>query len=207
MHTRLKAVSTAWALACLLAGASVAQAQARVEMDRDVQELRQYRLSMPKIKQMAAATMAFAREVDKDPAARASKQLDREIEALETKGSLTDPQQKQLELLRAKREALDQADSAKDGDDPDPKTLTDMTKRIEREPRLASAIKAAGLTSREYSLITLSFFQAMFAHMMQKSGALKDLPKEVPTENVQFVQQNEAELTQIFTELQAQDKN
>lgn len=207
MHTRLKAVSTAWALACLLAGASPAQAQNRAEVDRDVQELRQYRLSMPKVKQMAAATMAFAREIEKDPDARASKQLDREIEALEGKGSLTEPQQKQLEQLRSKREALDKAESDKDGDDGDPKTLEDMTRRIEREPRLASAIKGAGLTSREYSLITLSFFQAMFAHMMQKSGALKDLPKEVPPENVQFVQQNEAELTQIFTELQAQDKN
>jgi hypothetical protein len=207
MHIRLKAVSTAVALACLLAGASVAQAQNRAEVDRDVQELRQYRLSMPKIKQMAAATMAFAREVEKDPAARASKQLDREIEALETKGSLTEPQQKQLEQLRSKREALDQAESDKDGDDAEPKTLADMARRIDREPRLASAIKSTGLTSHEYSLITLSFFQAMFAHMMQKSGALKELPKEVSPENVQFVQQNEAELTSIFSELQAQDKN
>lgn len=207
MHTRLKAVSTALALACLFAVASVAQAQTKAEMDRDVQELRQYRLSMPKIKQMAAATMAFAREMEKDPTARASKQLDREIEALETKGSLTDPQQKQLEALRAKREALDQAENDKDGDEADPRTLADMARRIEKAPALASAIKNAGLTSREYSLIALSFFQAMFMHMMQKGGTLKELPKEVSPENVQFVQQNEAELMRIFEELQAQDKN
>jgi hypothetical protein len=207
MHTRVKA---AWALACLLIGASAAQAQStRAEMDRDAQELRQYRLTMPKVKQMAAATLAFAREVEKDPAVRASKQLDREIETLETKGNLTEPQRKELEQLRAKRDALDKADADKDTDDglEDPKTLADMTRRIEREPRLATAIKNAGLTSREYSLLTLTFFQAMFVHMMQKSAGAKELPQGILPENLQFVQQNEAELTQIFSQLQAEDKN
>jgi hypothetical protein len=42
--------------------------KASSEGERDEAELRQYRLTMPKIRQWAAATLAFAKEVEKDPA-------------------------------------------------------------------------------------------------------------------------------------------
>ncbi len=42
--------------------------KASSEADRDEVELRQYRLTMPKIRQWAAATLAFAKEIEKDPA-------------------------------------------------------------------------------------------------------------------------------------------
>jgi hypothetical protein len=38
------------------------------EVDQEKAELRQYRLTMPKIRQMAAATLAFAKDVESDPA-------------------------------------------------------------------------------------------------------------------------------------------
>jgi hypothetical protein len=49
---------------------TVAHAQPTVaqEIDRDKTELRQYRLTMPKIRAMAAATLAFAKDVESDPA-------------------------------------------------------------------------------------------------------------------------------------------
>lgn len=138
------------------------------EADRDAAELRQYRLTMPKIRQMAAATLAFAKEVEGDPA------------------------------LAAK---------IKNDTDTEPKTLSDMSRRIDREPRLAAAIKAAGLTSREYSTIALSYFQTMYVYSLKKSGALKDLPSDILPDNVALIQANEAELTRITQELQAHDIN
>ncbi len=207
MRERLRAVVTAYAVACLLGTATAARAQGNAEVDRDVQELKQYRLSMPKVKQMAAATLAFAKEMEKDPTASAIRRLDREIETLRNKTDRSDSEEKQLEALEAKRETMDQAQGADEPEEDSPRTLADMERRIGREPRLAAAITGAGMTAREYSLVTLSFFQAMFTHMMQKSGSLKEMPKDVPVDNVTFVQQHEAELMQIFSELQAHDQD
>jgi hypothetical protein len=138
------------------------------EVERDVTELKQYRLTMPKIREMAEATLAFAKEVEADPA------------------------------LAAK---------IKNEDEPEPKTLSDMANRIDREPRLAAAIKAAGLTTREYSTIALCYFQAMFAYGMKKQGTIKELPKDILPENIALIQANEAELMRITQELQAHDIN
>ncbi len=50
-------------LMSLLPSGLVAQ-KASSEADRDEAELRQYRLTMPKIRQWAAATLAFAKEIE-----------------------------------------------------------------------------------------------------------------------------------------------
>lgn len=192
----------ACALACLLASATGAAAQTKAEIDRDAQELRAYRLTLPKVKQMADVTLAFAKAMEGDSDLAARKKLDGEIRALESKDTLGDADQKRLAGLRAKREA---SDAKEDAEAPEPKTLAEMAARIEKEPRLAAAIKAGSMSSREFATITLSFYQAMFAAMMQKSGALKELPKEVSAENVAFVRENEEALTAIFSALQAED--
>jgi hypothetical protein len=187
-----------------------AQAQAhppdRAEIDRDVQELRAYRLTMPKVKQMAEATLAYAQAQARDPRVQARRQREKELAALEAKAAarLTDADQKRLEELRAKLEAEDAA-AARQGDDEEPKTLSEMARRIEREPDLANAIRTYGLTTREYSLLTLSFFNAMFAHGMKKTGTIKELPPDILPENIAFIQSNEAELNGIFAQLQAYD--
>jgi multidrug efflux pump subunit AcrA (membrane-fusion protein) len=157
-------------VAILLMLSVQAQTQDRAEIDRDVQELRAYKLTMPKVKQMAAATLAYA----------------------------------QAQARKSKLQA--QADAARAGDDVEPKTLNDMARRIEREPDLANAIRGAGLTTREYSMVTLSFFNAMFAHGMKKAGTIKELPADILPDNVAFIQSNEAELNQIFAQLQAYDR-
>jgi hypothetical protein len=181
--------------------------QDRAEIDRDVQELRAYRLTMPKVKQMAAATLAYAQAQSRDPRVQARRQREKELTALEAKSAarLTDADQKRLEELRAKLEAED-AEAARNGDDQEPKTLGDMARRIDREPDLANAIRSVGLTTREYSLLTLSFFNAMFAHGMKKAGTIKGLPSDILPENIAFIQSNEAELNGIFAQLQAYDR-
>ena len=184
-----------------------AQVQDRAEIDRDVQELRQYRLTMPKVKQMAAATLAYAQAQARDPRVQARSQREKELTALEAKSEarLTQAEQKRIEELRAKLEAED-AEAARRGDDVEPKTLGDMARRIEREPDLANAIRSTGLTTREYSLLTLSFFNAMFAHSMKKAGTIKEVPADILPENIAFIQANEAELDQISAQLQAYDR-
>jgi hypothetical protein len=149
---------------------SLAQAPAadRAEIDRDVQELRAYRLTLPKVKQMAAATLAYAQAQSRNPRVPARRQ--------------------------------------EPGDDVEPKTLNDMARRIEREPDLANAIRTAGLSTREYSMLTLSFFNAMFAHGMKKAGTIKELPADILPENIVFIESNEAELNQILAQLQASDR-
>jgi hypothetical protein len=181
--------------------------QDRAEIDRDVQELRAYRLTMPKVKQMAAATLAYAQAQSRDPRVQARRQREKELTALEAKSAarLTDADQKRLEELRAKLEAED-AEAARNGDDQEPKTLGDMARRIDREPDLANAIRSVGLTTREYSLLTLSFFNAMFAHGMKNAGTIKELPSDILPENIAFIQSNEAELNGIFAQLQAYDR-
>jgi hypothetical protein len=184
-----------------------ALSQDRAEIDRDVQELRAYRLTMPKVKQMAAATLAYAQAQSRDPRVQARRQREKELTALEAKSAarLTEAEQKRLEELRAKLEAED-AEAARNGDDQEPKTLGDMARRIDREPDLANAIRSVGLTTREYSLLTLSFFNAMFAHGMKKAGTIKELPADILPENLAFIQSNEAELNGIFAQLQAYDR-
>jgi alpha-galactosidase/6-phospho-beta-glucosidase family protein len=184
-----------------------AQTQDRAEIDRDVQELRAYRLTMPKVKQIAAATLAYAQAQSRDPRVQARRNREKELTALEAKSEarLTEAEQRRREELRAKLDAED-AEAARRGDDEEPKTLGDMARRIDREPDLANAIRGTGLTTREYSMLTLSFFNAMFALNMKKTGAIKELPADILPENIAFIQSNEAELNQIFAQLQAYDR-
>jgi multidrug efflux pump subunit AcrB len=181
-----------------------ARTQERAEIDRDVQELRSYRLTMPKVREMAVATLAYAQAQSRDPKVQARRQREKELTALEAKSEarLTAAEQKRREELRAKLEAED-AEAERRGDDEEPKTLSDMARRIEREPDLANAIRSAGLTTREYSLVTLSFFNAMFAHGMKKAGTIKEIPADILPENIAFIQSNEAELNSLFAQLQA----
>ena len=191
----------------MLSAQAQAQAQDRAEIDRDVQELRIYKLTMGKVRQMATATLAYAQAQSRDPRVQARRQREKELSALEAKSEarLTAAEQKRREELRTKLEAED-AEAARRGDDEEPKTLSDMARRIDREPDLASAIRSAGLTSREYSMLTLTFFNAMFAHSMKKAGTIKELPADILPENLAFIQANEAELNQIYAQLQAYDR-
>lgn len=136
------------------------------EINQEQAELRQYRLTMPKIRQMAAATLAFAKEVESNPAL---------------------------------------AKKLKENTDPEPRTLADLVARIDKEPRLAAAVQAAGLTSREYATLTLCYYPAMFAYSAKKQGAIKELPKDILPDNVKLIESNEAELTRLNQELEAHD--
>jgi hypothetical protein len=109
------------------------------------------------------------------------------------------PQQK--EAMKAKNDA----------DDTNNDNLDDMAKRIESEPMMASAIKDAGLSPREFALITVSLMQSSMA-----AGILKMRPNDnqdsliremkANPENVKFVQEHEAELTKKQQDMAAEMK-
>jgi hypothetical protein len=214
----MRLMSTKWAGRAVVAAlvltasaipgrASIAQATSQV--DRDAAELKSYRLTMPKIRQLAQAGEAMAKAMQADPRFQAQQALDREIKALEDKDELTEAEEKRLEQLRARKEEEEAKDDARDSDR-STQTLDDMVKAIEREPAMAGAIRSAGLTPREYSLLSLSLFQAMMAHGLRQSLGAKELPKDVTDrmllENLKFVADNEAELAQVLERMKALEK-
>jgi hypothetical protein len=155
-------------MAMALAPARLSAQTIAAEIDQEKAELRQYRLTMPKIRQMAAATLAFAKDVEGDAAL----------------------QQK-----------------LKSDTDPEPRTLVDLVKRIDKEPRLAAAVKTAGLTSREYATVMLCYYPAMMAFSAKKAGAITEIPKDILPDNVALIEANEAELMRLNQELEAHDIN
>lgn len=94
------------------------------------------------------------------------------------------------EAMKARAEA-----AGANGDD----SMDEMVRKIEAEPALAGAVKDAGLSAREYAVITMSLLQSSMA-----AGVLRTRPKDnqdslvremkANPANVRFIQQNEAEL-------------
>jgi len=196
------------AISPLLGGAAFAQGTSAA--DRDAAELKNYRLTMVKIRQLGQAGAAIAKAAQADPRYQAEKALDREIETLEKKEQLTAAEEKRLEELRAKKEAAEAEADAKEPGQSKDESLDETARRIEREPAFAGAIRSAGLTPREYALVSMVTFQAMLAHSLQKSLEGKELPKEaaagVLAENIKFVADNEAEITRLLQQLQTLER-
>lgn len=79
-------------------------------------------------------------------------------------------------------------------------SLDDMARKIESEPMMKSAVEDAGLSPREFVMITMSMLQSGMA-----AGVLKMRPNDnqdsliramqANPENVKFMQDNEAEIT------------
>ena len=77
-----------------------------------------------------------------------------------------------------------------------PKSLNDMAVRLDGVPQVKSALKGAGMTSREYLLFSFSVFQnGMAAWALQQPGGT--LPPGIKMANVTFYRAHEAELTKL----------
>jgi hypothetical protein len=89
-------------------------------------------------------------------------------------------------------------------------SLTDIEAAIRREPIMAGALKSAGMSPRDYAKFALAFFQAAMVSGMQKSGMVKEIPKELEAkinlENIKFVEAHDAEIKALMAELQAASK-
>jgi hypothetical protein len=87
-------------------------------------------------------------------------------------------------------------------------TLDDMVRNIEREPMMSAAVREAGLTPRDFTLVGMAIMQSGMV-----AGVLKQRPNEnqdslirvmkANAENVKFVMANEPELTRKQKALEA----
>ena len=111
-------------------------------------------------------------------------------------------------MTPAEREAME----ARGDSDSDPnESLDDMARKIEKEPMLRDAIREAGLSPREYVLITMSMMQTGMA-----DGGLKMRPKDnqdsliramkANPDNIKFYREHEAEITAKSKAIEAEMK-
>jgi hypothetical protein len=106
--------------------------------------------------------------------------------------------QKVKDMSPAEREALEKSqESSSDAN----ANLDDMVRNIERSPVYRDALRQAGLSPREYIMVTMAMFQAGMAASVVKMRPKDDpdsLAREmkVNPENLKFMQQHEAEITQ-----------
>ena len=159
--------------------------------ESDTRELREYRLTMPKVRQMNEAYVAFFRSLQSDPHFQALQRAREELRVLEHKDELTAADERRIEQLERQ---IAKAEDVGSFDVSEQQSLSEMADAIEKRAPLAAAVRSAGLMPREFAKIQMSLLQAMFAHGFMKAGTARELPKEVPPENVAFVREHEAEL-------------
>lgn len=193
---RCRTMVSGLAVLALVAGAGAAAAQ---QADADMKELAAYRLTKEGLDKYAVVLRTLVVELPKDPAFQEMAKLEAELERLDAKDELTAADEKRIDAIEARMEQLEGAVelSMTDGD------LDDVEAQILKSRAMATAIKAGGMSAREYAKFTLALFQASMVAGMQKAGLLKELPKEISAENVQFALKHEQELQKIQQEMEA----
>jgi DNA repair exonuclease SbcCD ATPase subunit len=190
--------------------ATVDHAWAQATLDADAKELRSYTLTTTALKQFAAATRNMMTAAKADPRFQEMAKLKAEVEKLEAKEEPTEADEARLEALNAQIEALEAKLPNMNMADARLKTLSDIEAAIKKEPLVLNALNSAGMAPRDYAKFALAFFQAAMLHGMQKSGMIKEVPKDlqatVNMDNVKFIEANQAEISALMAEFQAAPK-
>jgi hypothetical protein len=174
----------------LFALPSLALAQGNTA-DADTREILAYRLTMAKLKQLNTVMADLDRQHEADPAYQQLKKKKQELAALGEKEEPTAADQDRMARLEAEIEELEQADEGPEDQD---QSLSAMAERMASDPRVAAALKKAGLAPREAATMSLALFQAAFTVGMLDTGTITSIPKEINTDNVKFYQANRAEI-------------
>ena len=106
------------------------------------------------------------------------------------------------DMSPAERESFDVAADADD-------SLDDMVRRYEASPTMAAALREAGMSAREFAVMTMSIVQSGMAAavlQMRPEANQDSLMREMKVNpaNVRFMRENEAALQQKQAELQAE---
>jgi len=203
---RIHLCSRRLALLITIAFAPVAlAAQGLVQNDADAKEIASYRLTMDAVNKLAVAMRAAAEEAKKDPRYQEVDRIKTELDTLRKKDEPSEAEQARIEELSTKQAALEKQIEGP-GLFNDANTLDDMEKAVRREPLLSGALAKAGMSPREFAKFTFAMVGASFAAGMQKSGMLKELPKEVNADNVKFIIEHEAELQKLQQEMKGSEK-
>jgi hypothetical protein len=96
----------------------------------------------------------------------------------------------------------DNPDLKKQMDDEDSRnpssTVAGSVATIEKYPPIANAIKGAGLTPRDFVVMTYTLINSAAAVQMKKAGTIKEYPNSVLPENISFVDKNYEQIKKIF---------
>ena len=108
------------------------------------------------------------------------------------------------------RQALKDRGDSNDASDPNA-TLDQMAARIEKEPVLVDAIKAAGLSAREFMMITLSMMQTGMAASVAKMRPNDNQDSliramQANPDNIKWYNEHEAEIMQKTKAIEAEMK-
>jgi hypothetical protein len=86
-------------------------------------------------------------------------------------------------------------------------TIAGSVALIEKYPPIANAIKGAGITPRDFVVMTYTLINSAAAVQMKKVGTIKEYPDTVLPENISFVDKNYERIKKIFnTDTYASDK-
>jgi len=182
-------------LATLLLSFAPAAAAAQANTaDADVREVQAYRLTMPKLKQLNQAMADLRRQQEADPAYQQLLKKKKELAALSGKEEPTAADQDRMVLLESEIEEAEQAEEEPEDKD---QSLSTMAERMAADPRVAGALKRAGLAPREAATMQMAFLQVAFAVGFFESGTIKEIPKDVNPDNVKFYQANKAEIATL----------
>jgi hypothetical protein len=78
---------------------------------------------------------------------------------------------------------------------------SELASRLQDHPRLATALRHASITAREYTKFAVALFAARLAHGFIGAGVLRTVPPGVAADNVAFVDQHQAEIAAVLQEL------
>ncbi|HEX5473066.1 MAG TPA: hypothetical protein VFX12_00275 [Vicinamibacterales bacterium] len=191
--TALPAVLLLTAGVCVAQTTGPARAKASAN-DPDMKELAAYTLTLPGVQQVDRVNRDMIASLKADPKYAEAIQVERDLSELQKKEAPSEADQKRIEALQAKQEALEKDLPQMDGD---AKDLSGMAAQMEKFPPLAAALKKEGMTAREYAKFVMATMQASFAAAFQKSGQIKTLPPGINAANVKFVQDHKAELEKL----------
>jgi hypothetical protein len=83
---------------------------------------------------------------------------------------------------------------------PGAESLSDIAAEIERTPQMRKAVEDAGLTARQYALMSFALMQASVADLLVKQGAKPDSVASelgIHPANLRFVREHEAEIARL----------
>jgi hypothetical protein len=181
----------------------------------DEKALAAYELTMPVVRKAAAVTIALAeieaKQKAADPTLQEMMKLQAQISAIEDKDERTEAEEKQLDKLYERQQALEEerqrADEAEDAksdgvDNNNSQTLAGMEAAFKKQPEAMRLLAAQGLSSREYWLCMMALMQAaMVEDFSQGKADLKALPPGVNPDNLRFIRENKAELEKLQSEM------
>ena len=167
----------------------------------DLKEIQEYRLTVPALKQVMAATRNLIVAMNTDPRYQRIRKLEAELKQLEEKDQPSEADTKRIEKIVAEMNSIRSSTNIIGTD----RSLSEIEAAAAKEPLVANALKTAGITARDYAKFMAAFIQASMIQALQKQGAIKEPPKDVNPENVKFAQDHQAEFEAFMKRLEELD--